>query len=131
MSAPRRTMVLVDTNIWADHLGHGHPELARLLAARQVLIHPIVIGELAVGSLSARDSTIAALKSLPQANSVSHEEALSFIEAHACFGTGVGYNDVQLLASVAITPGTQLYTGDKRLLALAKLLDLAYTQTLH
>ncbi|MEO7070408.1 MAG: hypothetical protein ABI131_07950, partial [Nostocoides sp.] len=43
-------MILVDTPIWVDHLNIGDPDLVELLDVGEVLTHPFVIGELAVGN---------------------------------------------------------------------------------
>jgi hypothetical protein len=42
-------------------------------------------------------------------------EMLAFIDAHAMHGTGVGYVDFHLLAAVLLTPGSTLWSLDKRL----------------
>ena len=42
-------MILVDTSIWIDHLRQSNEPLTRLLNQGQVLAHPYVIGELALG----------------------------------------------------------------------------------
>lgn len=47
------------------------------------------------------------------------------IEAEKLYGTGIGYIDAHLLASVRLTPGTQLWTRDKRLRAHAERLGVA------
>jgi hypothetical protein len=38
---------------------------------------------------------------------------------------GISYADVHLLASVLLTPGSLLWSGDKRLMAAAAALDVA------
>jgi predicted nucleic acid-binding protein len=48
-----------------------------------------------------------------------------FIDRHALAGTGVGYIDAHLLASVRLTPTASLWTHDKRLHAVAGRLGLA------
>jgi hypothetical protein len=40
---------------------------------------------------------------------------LDFIERQTLFGSGLGYIDIHLLASVRLTPGALLFTRDKRL----------------
>jgi len=47
-------MILVDTPIWIDHLRQRDERLTRLLNQGQVLSHPFVIGELALGNLQNR-----------------------------------------------------------------------------
>ncbi len=43
--------VLVDTNIWIDHLRQTEPVLVDLLERDQVCVHQSVITELALGNL--------------------------------------------------------------------------------
>ncbi len=50
------TVILVDTSIWVDHLRKSDAALAALLGQGRVLIHPFVIGELALGILRQRDN---------------------------------------------------------------------------
>ena len=118
-------MILVDTSVWIDHLRHGDVELTRLLNIGQVLTHRFVIGELALGSLQNRNTILSALQNLPHVTVASNEEALHFIETHALFGTGIGYVDAHLLAAVCLSPGSLLWTRDKRLLAESARLGLS------
>ncbi len=112
-------MILVDTSIWVDHLRIGDPGLAALLEDRQVLIHPWVIGELALGHMSGRLEVIHLLRSLPHAVSATDAEVLTLIENQRLFGTGIGYVDAQLLASTLLTSSARLWTRDKRLKTVA------------
>ena len=117
-------MILVDTSVWIDHLRAGEAALAERLKAGQVLTHPFVIGELALGNLRGRETVLGALQDLPQASVASDREVLHFIERHALFGIGIGYIDAHLLAAVRLTPGSALWTHDKRLAAAAEKLGL-------
>jgi predicted nucleic acid-binding protein len=110
-------MILVDTSVWIDHLRHGDAELIKQLNAGLVLTHPFVIGELALGSLQNRDVVLGTLQNLPQVTVASDAEVLHFIESHTLFGTGIGYIDAHLLAAARLTPGTLIWTRDKRLLS--------------
>lgn len=118
-------MVLVDTSVWVAHLQRGNHELAALLNRAQVLSHPFVLGELALGSLQQRDAVLQALQNLPQAHVASAGEVLGFITTHTLHGIGIGYVDVHLLASARLTPGSTLWTLDKRLAAAALRLGVA------
>ncbi len=117
-------MILVDTSVWIDHLRHGHSALVNLLNTGQVLAHPFVIGELALGSLRQRDVILDTLNNLPRAKIATEEEVLAFINQNKLCGLGVGYIDAHLLTSVRLTPGTLLWTQDKRLSAAANQLGL-------
>ena len=110
-------MILVDTSIWIDHLRQRDERLSKLLNQCQVLAHPFVIGELALGSLQNRAAILGALQDLPQAPVATEGEVLSFIEQNALYGIGIGYIDAHLLAAVRLSPGATLWTRDKRLLA--------------
>jgi predicted nucleic acid-binding protein len=118
-------VILADTSVWVDHFRQGNPTLADMLNAGKILMHPFVIGELALGSLAARKSTILTLNDLPRLQTAMDYEVLRFIEAQALFGIGIGYIDAHLLASTLLTPATALWTLDKRLKAAAERLGMA------
>ncbi len=119
-------MILVDTSVWVDHLRSGDAQLAALLEQGRVVSHPFVVGEIACGSLADRATVIELLQDLPAAAVAETDEVLAFVERQALHGKGVGYVDVHLLASAALTPGTQLWTRDKRLRAAAEALACAF-----
>jgi predicted nucleic acid-binding protein len=119
-------MILVDTSIWIDHLSKPHWILRGLLMQDGVLVHPFVLGELAVGSIRDRDLVLITLSEIETVRVANHEEVLNFISAHKLFGKGIGYIDANLLTSVVLTPGTTLWTRDKRLHAAALELKVAY-----
>ena len=52
-------MILVDTSVWIDHLRNPEPALQEQLKANNVLVHPIVVGELACGNLPERPTFLA------------------------------------------------------------------------
>ena len=112
-------MIVVDTSIWIDHLRTGDPELSRLLRDGQVLAHPWVTGELAVGHLSRRSEILGLLRNLPQATVATDVEVLSFIDTRHLFGLGIGYVDAHLLAATVLTTDARLWTRDKRLAVVA------------
>ncbi len=118
-------MILVDTLVWVDHLRVGNTELAARLGAGRVLIHPFVIGEIALGNLRQRAVVLSTLADLPHAEIATDAEVLSYIDRHALFGRGVGYVDAHLLAAVRLTPGARLWTNDRKLRSVADDLGLA------
>ena len=73
-------MVLVDTSVWIDHLRRGNRGLADLLNRASVLCHPLVIGELACGSLQNRDEILGLLSALPMALVAKQDEALRLLD---------------------------------------------------
>lgn len=82
-------------------------------------MHPFVLGEIALGSLTQRARILGDLAQLPQVDTVSDEEVLMLIEARSLHSRGIGLVDAHLLASVMITPAAKLATFDKRLAAAA------------
>lgn len=118
-------MILVDTSIWIDHLRQRDEHLTNLLDQGQVLAHPFVIGELALGNLQNREAILNALQDLPQAPVATADEVLTFIQQNALYGIGIGYIDAHLLAATRLLPGTTLWTRDRRLLAAASRLGVA------
>ena len=122
-------MILVDTSVWVDHLRRGDAQLVDLLERAKVVMHPFVVGEMACGSLGDRSSVLELLRDLPAASMAENEEALGFIEHQGLHGKGIGYVDAHLLASVALTEGTTLWTRDKRLRVAAEALGCAFRDT--
>lgn len=118
-------MILVDTSIWIDHLRADDETLDELLFGERVLVHPFVIGELALGNLRRRDAFLADLNGLPKARVATDPEVLRFIDRHELFGLGIGYIDAHLLVAVRLTMGATLWTRDRRLQTIAAHLGLA------
>jgi predicted nucleic acid-binding protein len=116
-------VIRVDTSVWIDNFRDGVPELAALPDRGDMVIHPFVAGELACGNLSNRAETLELLQQLRSITVAEHHEVMSFIDGPRLYGRGVGYVDVQLLASVAID-GSRLWTRDRPLRELAARLDL-------
>lgn len=119
-------MILVDTSVWVDHLRGGDPVLGKFLERGHVLTHPFVIGEIALGTLRQRDRVLDALGNLPRVQMATDCEVLSFIAVNEVHGLGIGYVDAHLLAGVRLTPGTTLWTRDKRLHGVAERLNIHY-----
>ena len=121
-------MILADTSVWIDHLKAREHLLASLLDLGQILIHPMVVGELACSNMSNRTEVFSYLRSLPQVPVATDAEVLFFIEYHQLMGRGIGYIDAHLLASTVMAPPARLWSNDRRLMELANELDVAYGQ---
>ena len=118
-------MILVETSIWVDHLRSSDAALTGLLERGSVLIHPFVIGELALGVLRQREVILGALRNLPVVTVATDDEVLHFIDDGSLAGLGIGYIDVHLLAATRLTEGASFWTRDKRLAVVAGRLSLA------
>ena len=80
----------------------------------------MVIGELALGSISQGSAVLDNLNELPAVTIATHGEVMHLIEEHRLFGQGLSLVGAHLLASVLLTPPAQLWTRDKRLAAAAR-----------
>jgi len=118
-------MVLADTSIWMDHFRRGDRQLVQFLDRGDVVMHPFVIGELALGSVSKSTPMMDDLHDLPKAIVANMDEILKFIIDRKLSGSGIGYVDAHLLAAAALASETFVWTRDKRLQAVAQSLSLA------
>lgn len=119
-------MVLVDTSIWVSHLRKSDSHLKALLLDGSVVCHPFIIGELACGWIKNRTEVISLLQALPMAEVVEQDEFLEFVERNDLMDIGLGFVDVNLLAS-AIVMGVPLWTLDKRLNQASTRLSIDYS----
>ena len=121
-------MILADTSIWIDHLRSGshsgNKELRKHLNEGQIVIHPSIIAELALGSLQDRAKALALLDLLPQMQVAQLSEVRRMIEARRLYSLGIGLIDAHLIASVFINSSTLLWTRDKRLRKAAESLGI-------
>jgi predicted nucleic acid-binding protein len=108
-------MILADTSVWIDHFRSGDIELQKALNQAEIVIHPFVIAELALGYLRDRADTLRLLDSLPQARVAQPNELRQMIEARQLYGLGIGLTDAHLLASVFLDAPTFLWTRDRQL----------------
>jgi predicted nucleic acid-binding protein len=120
-------VILVDTSVWIDHLHRADTALVGLLEEAQVCTHPMVIEELALGTLRRRQEVLDSLGSLPAAPVAAHDEVLAFVDAHGLFGVGLSLVDAHLLAAARLGETTHVWTRDLRLRAAAGRLGVAAT----
>jgi hypothetical protein len=118
-------LILVDTSVRVDDVRRGERQLAEPPEGSGVVMHPFVVGELACGNPADRRLILELLQALPTVVVTDNDEALGLIERHGLHGKGIGYIDVHLSASVALTDGAGLWTRDKRLHSVAEELGLA------
>jgi predicted nucleic acid-binding protein len=133
-------LTVVDTSVWIGALsgarGHGQPlgrssrpdqlpewytavELEILLNRSEALVHPWVLGELALGGIGRqRGAALAYLQLQPRAPVVPDGAVLALIARHKWYGRGIGWVDAQLAAS-AVVAGAELWTHDRQLRAAA------------
>lgn len=113
--------------MWADHLRRADPKMRFALDTGKILMHPMVIGELACGYLRSR-ATLVQMQLMRPAVAAKHDEVLNLIEQHQLMGRGVGYVDLNLLASARLSRA-ELWTRDKRLAMLANEFEIRFDET--
>ena len=118
-------MILADTTVWIDHFRSDNQEMRRQLDKLNIVTHPFIIAELALGSLRERSKTLAWLDRLPQVGMAHISEVRQMIEMRSLSNRGIGMVDAHLIASIFIHPPTQLWTKDKRLRGIAEELGIA------
>ncbi len=123
--------ILVDTSIWISHFRTANQGLVDLLKQDAVLIHPMIIGEIACGTPPSRSATLSDLASLRFSQQAHINEVTDFVEREHLYGLGCGIVDMILLASTLITPNAKLWTLDKRLSSLAERFDIFYQSNAH
>ena len=117
---------LVDTSVWVDHFRYRNDALVELLELDLVMMHPLIVGELACGTPPNRVQVLADLNQLQQTQQASVREVIAFVERERLYGLGCGLVDMLLLASTLMTPGVALWTLDKRLCAVAERFEVLH-----
>lgn len=113
-------MRLADTSVWIDHFRKSDQLLQQTIENDLLLCHPVIIGELALGSLKSRSSVLSFLASQKMVQVATHDEIMTMIDTHRLYSMGIGYTDASLLASALIDDRAELWTRDKRLQEAAK-----------
>ena len=121
-------MILVDSSVWINHLRHPEPTLTRLLEASRVLMHPMVLGELACGGFRNRAEHLRAWRRLPRIKAYDHDEIIDWMESERLAGTGIGFIDAHLLHAVVVRRDARLWTDDGSLRSLALRFGAAFHQ---
>ena len=117
--------VVVDTNIWVFHWRQPNRLLTDMVADGEIWTHPIVIGELSMGTLRNREQTLWDLTRLGRPPLATDAETRQMVDARRLWGRGIGWNDAKILASVVIG-GCLLWTRDIRLDEIAEELKVAW-----
>lgn len=117
-------MILADTSIWVDYLRSRNPEFASLLRNGQIVMHPFIVAEIALGSLHNRGKRLGEMEALLEVKVAQLNEVRHMIEAHTLYSKGIGLTDAHLIASCLMTPGTKLWTRDGALQKVANALGI-------
>jgi predicted nucleic acid-binding protein len=117
-------VILADTSVWVDYLRGGNPEMEKILSQGQIVMHPFIVAEIALGSLRKRRKRLEELEALLEVKVAQLGEVRHMVESRALYAKGIGLTDAHLLASCLMTPGTQLWTLDGAMKKVAKALGI-------
>ena len=121
------SLILADTSVWIAHFRKPMMALQTLLAADQILCHPLVVLEIACGTPPApRERTLESLRQLRSVTVAGTEEALALLEREQLQDSGCGAVDLLLLASVMLEADAVLWTLDRQLRRHATRFGIAY-----
>jgi len=115
--------MLVDTSVWIDHLHSPDAFLISLLEKDEVLTHPFIIGELALGHLKNRSQILHDLQFLPSLFPALNPEVMDWVEKHRLYGKGINWVDAHLLFSCS-SDQCEFWTRDKALWAVSRSLGV-------
>jgi predicted nucleic acid-binding protein len=110
-------VILVDTSVWIEFLRGGTvaEQLKVKLDRGDLVVHPFVRGELALGQLGKKHAVfLRGIDALPFVDVAPHDVVLGMVEAHALAASGVGWVDAHLLAA-CVGAGARLWTLDRSL----------------
>ena len=121
-------MVLVDTSVWIRYFRNELKEAAvlrYLLQQDQVCAHPLVYGELLIGDKGGRKPMLAAYNRMRRLEMVPHEYVVEFVNLRHLNGRGIGWVDIQILAS-AMVGRVPVWSADLPFAAIARELGFGY-----
>ncbi len=119
-------MISVDTSVWIDQFRSPLAEFSTLGRQKLLMIHPFVIGELAVGTFTDWRRAVDSLRRMSRTEIVTEDEFFAFVGENRLMGTGLGFVDIHILAA-AISSGHRVWAHDKRLATQAERLGCRYT----
>lgn len=108
-------MILVDTSVWVDHLRRPEAKLQELLLNDEVVTHPYVRLELALGSIAQRETVLGDMALLPHVQVAGTGELFGLVELRKLYRRSVGVTDLHLVASALFDRSILIWTRDRRL----------------
>lgn len=120
--------ILVDSSVWINFFqGKASAyELHHLIKEDQVLSHPWIFGEIAVGQINyERDKVLFELQQLLQLPIYSIQELVVFLNKHKLYGLGLSLIDLQLIYTI-VQNKCLLWTEDKMLKRCSEKFNLSF-----
>ncbi|HYU09172.1 MAG TPA: PIN domain-containing protein [Gemmatimonadales bacterium] len=118
-------IILADTAVWIEHWRRRNDRVVQLLENKSLVVHPFVLGEIALGRISSRAAVLADLALLDSPTVAENSDVLGLIKRTPLWGRGIGWVDAHLLAT-AMLDHIQLWTLDQQLRTAAQELGVAF-----
>lgn len=118
------SVLVVDTSVWIAQFAGRGPDLSARLDDERVHLHEFILGELVLGTIPRGHPSAALLSKVPRVATLSHDETIEFVRLNRLEGSGIGWSDAHILASVVVS-GAALWTLDKPLRSAANELGVA------
>ena len=99
------------------------------LRVGEVLMHSMVIGELACGNLSDRQARFSELHGMPKIAELDNDVVITRIAERKLMGRGIGFIDAHLICAVLEQEGARLWTRDRRLNLIATEHGVAFNES--
>ena len=117
--------VLADTSVWVDHWRTASPRFAALLGEDRIVLHPFILGELALGVIASRSEALRRPGRLRTTSVAQNREVLGLIERTPLWGRGISWVDAHLLTA-ALLDQIPIWTLDRHLHVAAQELGVAF-----
>lgn len=86
-----------------------------MLLSEEIITHPLVWLELALGSIANRETVLADLAQLPQTPVAEIDELFGLVELRRLYRRGGGVTDLHLVPSALLDRSILIWTRDRRL----------------
>lgn len=94
---------IADTSAWVNHFRRkSSTKLSVYLADHQILVHPLVFGELLLGDIQRNLTAMTLLQLMPKAVEASYDEICYSIRHFKLDQKGIGWVDAALITSAKI-----------------------------
>ena len=119
--------LLIDTSVWIKFIDDDYVLLPTILEYPEVVTHPFVVGELAMGDTGDRTEFLLALQTIDKLEVLDDRDVLRFLKEYKLQARGIGYIDCHLLASAVTDSNTKIWTLDRRFRNVANGLGVDYS----
>lgn len=118
-------MIIIDTSVWISFFKGENKalEVKNHIIENNVILHPFILGELLLGGVSSKTESL--ILSLPTSRVFEYETIFEFIKKYKIQKSGLGWVDVNIIAS-AMGENYKILTFDKKLSELCRKFHCSY-----